>query len=181
MNYDLNWLLNQDQEKQKWLFFWGHRPSYDGSITQSCMSQWWEGHPFEEDGVVYPTAEHYMMAGKARLFKDLEIWEEIIRSETPKEAKALGRKVRNFDQLVWEAHRCEIVIKGNQLKFSQHAELNAYLVNTGKRVLVEASPLDQVWGIGLAKDHRDATDPSKWKGLNLLGFCLMEVRDLLIA
>lgn len=143
------------------------------------MSQWWEGHPFEEEGVLYRTAEHYMMAGKACLFEDQEIREKILNAPTPGEAKKLGRAVRNFEQAKWNAHRCDIVIQGNYLKFSQHPDLRAYLLQTQSRVIVEASPVDQIWGIGLTKDDPQAHNPHSWKGPNLLGFCLMEVRDRL--
>jgi len=164
---------------QKYLFFWGHRPNHDGSVGAGCFSQWWDGHPFEEDGKTYLTAEHYMMAGKARLFGDREMEAGILAANSPGEAKALGRKVRGFSQEMWEAHRCDIVIQGNYLKFSQHPDIQGFLLNTGGRVLVEASPVDAIWGIGLAKNDHGAHNPEKWKGTNLLGFCLMEVRDKL--
>lgn len=181
MNYQLKWLLEQLEQEQriKYLFFWGHQPSKDGTIQATCFSQWWAEHPFEEEGIVYPTAEHYMMAGKAKLFGDEEHWEQIIHSKTAAEAKKLGRKVRNFDKAVWEEQRCPIVIQGNILKFTQHEELKTFLLNTKDRVLVEASPPDAIWGIGMAKDHVNATNPAAWRGTNLLGFCLMEARDVL--
>ena len=181
MKYQLDWLLEkvEQEERVKYLFFWGHQPSKDGSVQATCFSQWWAGHPFEEDGVVYPTAEHYMMAGKAKVFEDQEHWEKIIACETAAEAKKLGRQVRNFEAAVWEEHRCPIVIQGNQLKFEQHEELKTFLLGTKQRVLVEASPRDRIWGIGLGKNSEKAQHPSTWRGLNLLGFCLMEVRDLL--
>lgn len=181
MKYNLDWLLQKValEERVKYLFFWGHQPSKDGSVQASCFSQWWAEHPFEEDGVVYATAEHYMMAGKAKLFEDNAILEQIIACETAAEAKKLGRKVHNFESHIWEQHRCAIVTRGNELKFGQHEELKAFLLGTGERVIVEASPEDRIWGIGLAKNNPSASQPTQWKGQNLLGFCLMEVRDLL--
>lgn len=181
MKYNLNWLLQKVtlEERVKYLFFWGHQPTKDGSIQASCFSQWWDGHPFEEDGIIYTTAEHYMMAGKAKLFEDNEIWEQIIACETAPEAKQLGRNVRNFESSIWEQNRCAIVTKGNELKFGQHDELKTFLLGTGERVIVEASPRDRIWGIGIGKDHASAEQPVQWQGQNLLGFCLMEVRDLL--
>lgn len=181
MNYHLNWLLDKvgQEERVKYLFFWGHQPSNDGSIQATCFSQWWVGHPFEEDGIVYATTEHYMMAGKAKLFNDQEHWEQIIACETAAEAKKLGRQVRNFEGATWEAHRCAIVTQGNQLKFGQHEALKTFLLNTKDRVIVEASPRDRIWGIGLGKNSENAQHPATWRGKNLLGFCLMEVRDLL--
>ena len=97
----------------------------------------------------------------------------------PTQAEDLGRQVRNFDQATWEAHRYAIVVTGNTHKFGQHAGPRAFLLGTGTRVLVEASPLDRVWGIGLAGDDPRAEDPTRWRGLNLLGFALMEVRERL--
>ena len=182
MKYSLKWLIDQHSDEQsfKYLFFWGHRPSRDGTISASVFSQWWEGHPFEEDGICYDSAEHYMMAGKARLFKDHEIFEKIIQSQSPAEAKKLGRQVRNFDGEIWDKHSREIVVQGNYLKFSQHPELREFLLNTGNRIIVEASPRDRIWGIGLGKDNPAASHPSQWRGKNYLGFCLMEVRDKLM-
>lgn len=162
----------------KYLFFWGHQPSKSGEINKSCFSQWWESE-FTVDGITYKTAEHFMMAEKARLFKNEDIRMKIIESKSPAAAKKLGRQVEGFDQKVWEANRFEIVVRGNLSKFSQNKNLKEFLIKTNKRVLVEASPVDPIWGIGIAEDHNNASNPRKWRGLNLLGFALMEVRDLL--
>ena len=97
----------------------------------------------------------------------------------PGAAKAIGREVRNFDQQVWERHRFDIVVEGNLGKFGQHEALKEFLLGTSDRILVEASPVDRIWGIGLAADNADAENPNLWKGLNLLGFALMEVRNRL--
>ena len=105
------------------------------------------------------------------------ILDKILKAKSPAEAKKLGRKVSNYDENIWVENRFEIVKAGNYLKFSQNEELKNYLLNTNNRILVEASPVDPIWGIGLAHDHADANYPEKWKGLNLLGFALMEVRD----
>ncbi|MFK7925044.1 MAG: NADAR family protein [Bacteroidia bacterium] len=181
MKYNRSWLESElAQDKRiKYLFFWGHRAANDGAVSASCFSQWWEDHTFDEGGISYRTTEHYMMAGKARLFDDEQSLRKIIDARSPAEAKKLGREVKNFEQSVWQANRCEIVIKGNYLKFSQDAVLKNFLLNTHQRVLVEASPVDNIWGIGLAKDDIKAQNPYAWKGDNLLGFCLMEVRDRL--
>jgi len=181
MKYNKLWLeAKLAQEKRvKYLPFWGHKASLDGTITASCLSQWWEGHSFREAGILYTTAEHYMMAGKAKLFNDQANLSKILQAKSPAEAKKWGRTVQNFDFEVWNNQRAEIVIAANLLKFSQHDELGHFLLNTKDRVLVEASPVDQIWGIGLAKDDPRVTKPSAWKGKNLLGFCLMEVRDRL--
>lgn len=162
----------------EFLFFWGHRPSRDGSIIKSCLSQWWPA-AFVENDVRYATAEHYMMAEKAHLFGDHEIREKILQKTSPKDVKDLGRQIRGFDAEMWDAHKYAIVRQGNYLKFSQNEELNQFLLQTTNKILVEASPVDAIWGIGLAEDHPDARNPDKWRGENLLGFALMEVRDQL--
>ena len=95
------------------------------------------------------------------------------------EAKALGRLVQGFDDGAWEAARFELVVVGNVHKFGQDAALGEYLLGTRGRVLVEASPRDRVWGIGLSAGHEDAERPEKWRGTNLLGFALMEARERL--
>ena len=99
--------------------------------------------------------------------------------EVPSAAKALGRKVRGFVDEQWRAARMEIVVRGNSAKFSQHAGLRDHLLKTGDAILVEAAPRDRIWGIGLGAKNEKASNPAQWRGLNLLGFALMEVRSLL--
>ena len=164
----------------RFLFFWGHRPGKNGLVTASCFSQWYEA-PFTIDGVPYPSAEHYMMASKAALFGESGIRDQVLTAATPAHAKALGRQIAGFDDAVWERERMRIVVEANVGKFGQNATLRDYLVQTGEQVLVEASPVDCIWGIGLAADHPDAANPSQWQGLNLLGFALMEVRARLAS
>lgn len=180
MNYNLDWLIQKfdKEERLKYLFFWGHQPDTNGTLTSSCFSQWWMAD-FEIEGVNYPTSEHWMMAEKARLFNDEKSLQLIMNSRTPKEAKDLGRAVKNFEQSLWEKKRYSIVVRGNLYKFSQNTSLKNFLVNTLDRILVEASPVDTIWGIGLAKNSRAIENPKEWRGLNLLGFALMEVRDQL--
>ncbi|MER7193381.1 NADAR family protein [Streptomyces flaveolus] len=162
----------------KYLCFWGHRPLPDGRIGPSCLSQWWPS-PFTVDGVEYATAEHWMMAGKARLFEDPEAERRVRAAGHPAEAKKAGRLVRGFDEAVWERERFRIVVEGSMHKFASDPALRAFLLNTGERVLVEASPVDRVWGIGLTADDEAATDPERWRGANLLGFALMVARGRL--
>ncbi|GHC87761.1 hypothetical protein GCM10010309_67700 [Streptomyces violaceochromogenes] len=161
-----------------YLHFWGHRPRPDGRIGASCLSQWWPA-PFTVDGVAYATAEHWMMAAKARLFEDAAAERAALAAGHPAEAKKAGRLVRGFDEAVWARERFRIVVEGSVHKFGAHPELLAYLLGTGNRVLVEASPVDRVWGIGLAANDEAAMDPERWRGPNLLGFALMEARERL--
>ncbi len=169
-----------DGERFEFLLFWGHTVPKDGTTGSTCLSQWYPA-PFQVDGRLYPTAEHWMMASKARLFKDEEVLEEIMNVPDPKSAKALGRKVASFEESVWKLHAPDIVVAGNLHKFSQNPDLKAYLLSTGSRVLVEASPFDRIWGIGMSASHADAQNPDRWRGQNLLGFALMEVRSRLAA
>ncbi len=167
-------------ERVKYLWFWGHRPQRDGGVGPGCLSQWWPS-PFTVDGVAYASAEHWMMAGKARLFGDAEAERAALSAAGPAAAKKAGRLVRDFDEEVWERERFALVVAGGVHKFGADPRLREYLLNTGDRVLVEASPLDRIWGIGLAVDDPRAGDPARWRGLNLLGFALMEARDRLRA
>ena len=162
----------------KYLFFWGHTAKRAGTIRQECLSQWYPA-TFIENGRVFATAEHYMMFHKATLFGDTEIAERALDAPSPGAAKSLGRAVRGFDEAEWEAQRSGIVIAANLEKFAQNAALKAFLLATGDQVLVEASPKDTVWGIGLDASDPAARDPWQWRGLNLLGFALMTVRDRL--
>ena len=166
-------------EPLKYVFFWGHKPPLTGGIGKNCLSQWFDCR-FTVEGVEYHTAEQYMMAQKALLFGDDEVYKKIMAASDPGAYKALGRKIRNFDGSVWDKKKTDIVIAGNTAKFSQTPELKDYLIKTGSRVLVEASPYDRIWGIGKSEADMTIRNPYNWKGENLLGFCLMEVRDILL-
>lgn len=158
-----------------YLFFWGHTPKQPGVVGQECLSQWFPVG-FELEGQRFATAEHYMMWRKARLFGDEAMARAILAAATPAEAKAHGRAVANFDDQLWTQQRFEIVTRASVAKFSQNAELGAFLRGTGERVLVEASPRDCIWGIGLGAKNERAQNPAQWRGLNLLGFALMQAR-----
>ena len=121
------------------------------------------------------------MAAKARLSGDAEAVGKILAAPHPGAAKALGRRVRGFEEQLWAEHRFDVVVAGNMAKFGQHRQLQDFLAGTGSRVLAEASPRDRVWGIGLAAGDERAESPERWPGLNLLGFALMEVRHQLRA
>ena len=163
--------------KVKYLFFWGHTHTGQ-AVTKACFSQWY-GAPFSEDGKEFATAEHYMMYGKAKLFDDALAMANILKANNPGAAKAEGRKVRNFNQERWNENKFDLVVNANLAKFKGNAELKEFLLKTGERVLVEASPVDRVWGVGLSEDSEAVSNPNRWKGENLLGFALMEVRERL--
>jgi hypothetical protein len=165
-------------EKFSFLYFWGHRPRPDGRVSSSCLSQWFEA-PFQLGDLRYPTAEHFMMAEKARLFGDEGTLAKILSATTPAAAKALGRQIKGYDESAWKARRFQAIVEGNLAKFGQNQTLATFLQETGTQVLVEASPVDPIWGIGLAKENLMATDQNTWQGSNLLGFALGAVRDQL--
>jgi len=154
----------------KFVFFW-KPPNAFGQWTESI---------FEVDGEMYSCAEQFMMAEKARLFGSEDIRQQILDSDSPRTHKQLGRQVSGFRQSVWEANREEIVFRGNLAKFTQNESLRIELLETGDRVMVEASPYDKIWGIGMRADDSRAVQPSDWKGLNLLGKVLMQVRAELL-
>lgn len=176
--YNREWLLREIAlgKEYDFCFFWGHHPSKDGSITKSCFSQWWmeDFYAMEHS---YICMEQYMMASKALLFGDEIIRKKILNCNEPQQIKKLGRKVHDFEQNIWDRFKYSIVLNGNWLKFSQNKYLREFLLSTENKIIVEASPYDDVWGICLSETSPDAMDPFKWRGENLLGFALMEVRD----
>ncbi|MCY0987772.1 NADAR family protein [Nannocystis sp. ILAH1] len=136
----------------------------------------WTPSRFEVDGVTYGCAEQFMMAEKARLFGDEATRAKILATDSPRQHKALGREVAGFVQAVWDRECLEIVVRGNRAKFTQNPDLRAALLATGDKLLVEASPLDRLWGVGLRADDPRIHDPGQWRGKNLLGEALMRVR-----
>ncbi len=157
--------------------FWGHTPN-PNKMTKACFSQWYDCR-FEADGIQYHTTEQYMMAQKAKLMRDEFTHEKIMAADNPKDYKALGREVQNFDAELWDREKYGVVLRGNLAKFSQNPELLAFLDSTGDSVLVEGSPYDGIWGVKLGIDDERIHNPNKWQGENLLGFALMEARDTL--
>lgn len=166
------------EETFEYIYFWKAEREKDGSLGPGCFSQWWPAS-FKIGEQIFPTAEHFMMHSKATLFGDEEIAAQILETDSPKEVKKLGRQVRDFDSQLWHEHRFAVVLRGNLAKFSQNEELKDYIFSTGETVIVEASPTDSIWGIGLSEEEARAVTPAEWKGTNLLGFALMRTRSLL--
>lgn len=160
------------------LFFFGHHQALRGVIDDSCLSQWYPA-PFTIDGITYSTAEHWMMAEKARHFNDPETLAKILQAGSPYDAKKLGREVRNFDSTWDKQASIPAVTAGNIAKFGQNPKLGDFLRATGDKVLVEASPYDHLWGIKLGKTAPGIRDPRNWRGKNKLGFSLMAARTSL--
>lgn len=159
------------------IYFWGHTPS-SKEINMSCLSQWYDCW-FEVNGIIYHTAEQFMMAEKARIFGDEETRNKIMDSNNPFDHKKLGRTVKGFVGEIWDAQKFDIIVKGNKAKFSQNQPLAEYLLSTGNAILAEASPYDRIWGIGLDREDAKLGTVSDWQGENLLGCALMCVRDWL--
>ncbi len=168
----------ESEEELLFVLFWGHT-AQPGKISKACFSQWYPVSIIV-DGVCYCCNEQFMMAQKALLFGDRITYDKIMAANDPKEIKSLGREVSDFDQLIWDENKYQIVLKGNLAKFFQNEELKKFLLETGNTVIAEASPYDTVWGIGMSFNDPQARDPRCWKGENLLGFALMEVRDFLL-
>lgn len=181
MKYNKEQLLNQrlTLTRDDFVLFWGHEDRGKG-LTKVCLSQWYQC-PFVVEGQYYNCAEQYMMAEKARIFGDEEIRQQILAEYSQMAMKKLGRKVRDYDDEIWKEKRFDVVVKGNIAKFSQNEKLLDFLLSTDNKILVEASPKDTVWGIGLDESSPEAIQPRKWIGENLLGFALMEVRDILLT
>lgn len=163
------------------------RDDFDGSQvieTATMVLFWqppgvfgqWTPSVFVVDGVRYGCTEQFMMAEKARLFGDEATRATILAAADPRDHKALGRQVAGFAQDVWERERLPIVVRGNRAKFTQNPDMRAALLATGDKLLVEASPLDRIWGVGLRADDPRIHDRARWRGLNLLGEALMQVR-----
>jgi ribA/ribD-fused uncharacterized protein len=152
---------------KKHIFFW------NGIYSQ------WHKAPMTIDRIEYNSCEQYMMHQKALLFGDEEIAELIMQETNPREQKKFGRMIKNFDKATWDKNCLAIVYEGNLAKFRQNADLKEQMLLTKNKIFVEASPLDSIWGIGLAEDAEGIDDPSYWLGLNLLGQALTLVKNQL--
>lgn len=160
---------NDVKMTDRYVLFWDGWPS-----------QWFKA-AFVIDSVQYNCAEQFMMAEKARVFGDGEILAQILRSRSPREQKAMGRRVGNFDPEEWNRVCRGIVYAANLAKFGQDKTLATKLLETRDRIIVEASPKDRIWGIGLGEEDPRALDESQWRGSNWLGIALLQVRQALRA
>lgn len=149
------------------IFFWG-----------SVFSNWYISE-FDYKGHHFHNTEQAFMWEKAMHFNDDEMAQLILATPNPRENKALGRKVRGFDVEKWIIISFPIMVAVNIEKYSQNYELKQILLSTDEKILVEASPYDKIWGIGLRQDDDNCLDETKWQGMNLLGKALMQVRKLL--
>lgn len=153
--------------KEDFILFWG------GTYSQ------WMPSEFEIEGVYYNTAEQYMMAKKALLFNDFDAHREIMLESSPALQKAIGKTVRCFDKVKWETYCRKYVYDANYAKFTQNPKMYDELMGSGTKEIVEASPEDKIWGIGLHSTNPLAWDKSTWQGTNWLGEAIMQVRATL--
>lgn len=155
---------------EEFTFFWDEN---------SPFCQWYPSK-FIIDGIQFNYAEQYMMYMKAKLFEDDEIASRILEADSPVLCRCLGRQVKNFDKYEWENVCKKIVYDGNYAKFSQNPKLKKELFSTVASTLVEASPYDRIWGVGLAEDDERILSRKSWQGKNWLGEILTEVREQLL-
>jgi ribA/ribD-fused uncharacterized protein len=163
-------------ETSKYVFFYGHHQTASG---HHVFSQWTACSFSDEDQNTYTSTEQYMMAQKALLFDDQDYFDLIIKSNNPAQIKKYGRMIRGFNERKWNRHKFNIVVQGNYLKFTQNVQFKHILMLTGSKTIVEASPYDRIWGIGLDAKTASKVPESSWPGENLLGKALVEVRKLI--
>lgn len=188
--YNFGGLIRKRIEKndgnEEFTFFWE---------TESPFSQWYKSKfvgsvysivnkeilpdEFTEE-LEFSSAEQFMMYNKALLFLDRETASKIIKTNNPRKQKELGRQVKNFDEEIWKFARSEIVLRGNRLKFYQNEDLKYELLETEGTTIVESSPYDKIWGVGLRESDERIMKRQTWQGLNLLGEILTEIRDDII-
>jgi len=157
--------LETIRETETHIFFW-----------KNYLSQWYK-RDFRREGVIYNCCEQYMMAEKARLFKDEEALKKIMSSDSPAFQKRTGRQVKNYDDEKWQSISRYVVFIANMAKFLQNPDLKEKLLSTGTKCLVEASPYDALWGIALGPWDDAVLDEENWKGENWLGQELRAVRE----
>jgi ribA/ribD-fused uncharacterized protein len=144
---------------------------YSGPFSQ------WHHSPFKYHGLDFSCCEQFMMVSKALLFNDQVSAEAILKEKQPSSQKSLGRSIKNFNEKIWDENKLNVVFLGNYLKFTSSDELKEILLKTGNTLLVEASPFDKIWGIGLGMTDPRKEDESLWRGQNLLGICITGVRE----
>jgi len=149
------------------VYFWG------GVYSQ------WAYSKFVENDIWFTSAEQYMMYKKALLFDDIETSIKILNIDNPRKVKKLGREIKNFDNKIWNENKIEIVTQGNILKFIQNEQLRDIMFKDSNLILVEASPYDKIWGVGLHFDDNLILNQDNWRGENLLGVCIMRAREFI--
>ncbi|MDD6333923.1 MAG: NADAR family protein [Clostridia bacterium] len=152
-----------------------HNPNEENGY----LSNWYLSR-FTADGIEFSSMEQYMMYNKAIVFNDINVANQILKTTDVAVIKQFGRTVANYDDNYWNGIRQIVVYDGLIQKFSQNSELKRMLADTGNSILAECAVRDRIWGIGLSMEDADRFDRTKWKGQNLLGYALMQVRNKII-
>ena len=177
--YDYDTLLKYSSVNEiSMIFFWKNFCKGGVSIDKSCLSQWYYS-PFTDNGVKYLTSEHFMIGKKALLFNDKATFDKVLKTIQPCDVKVLGKKIKDCDEDIWCEKCFNIIVHGNYHKFNQNHKLKEWLSKTGEKVLVQASPMDSLLGIGLSEEDSRSLTVKEWRGKNLLGFALMKVREMI--
>lgn len=158
-------LLSGTNYNDKYVAFWG------GCFSNFFPCQFWL------EGKLWTTSEKYFMWKKAVTFGDNETAEKILKLDSPREIKKLGREVKNFTPDIWDKIKEDIMYAGVNAKFTQCAECNECIKRFKEQKFVEGSPDDTIWGVGIHYRDENVFDESKWRGENLLGKILNRVRD----
>ena len=166
----MNLQYQKGKSEQAYIFFWKE------DEENGWLSNWYKSK-FVIDDFEYLHVEQYIMAQKAKLFHDSKRYTAILKSNKQWEVKALGREITPFDNTIWIAHRSKIAKVAIKAKFEQNKDLYKKLLATDNAILVEASPKDKIWGIGLDAETASHTDCKDWPGEGILGDILMEVRE----
>lgn len=173
-------LLEKLAEGQRFNYLlFGQAQSDSRVVNSDCLSPWFPS-PFKAEGALFKSLEHFMVAEKARLFKDLPSALKAIMSKTPQKAHKVSKTITGVDNALWATHCEALLVKANYYKFREHQVLTDYLTSTEERILVFADREDILFGAGLPLEAEEMlADPFQWPGENKLGFALMAVRDLL--
>ncbi len=142
------------------------------------LSNWYLSE-FNIKNITFCSMEQYMMYQKAMLFQDIITAEQILQTSNQGHIKMLGRSVKNYNDIIWNGMRQLIVYEGLLAKFQQNEDLHQKLLHTNDAILAECAVQDRIWGIGLSMTDENRFNMSKWRGQNLLGFTLMQVRNIL--
>ena len=156
------------KKSDEFTYFWGKEGVFSNFYPKSFMFH----------GARVYTSEQAFMMLKAKEFGDMKTYKQLLSAKHPAHAKSLGRKVSNYDDKRWSDVRYERMVEVLTYKF-RDADLKEALLSTGESTLVEASPFDKIWGVGMAAHDPNISNPQMWKGQNLLGKALMEVRSKL--